>query len=316
MKGLPVIGPGDRERAGRDARVGDAARALRHAPARRSCWSRPSTTPSAGFPITSILSQGIAEYAPGNPDPEWHRVFCAGGRAPAPGEMFVQPDLARTLARPGHRGPRSLLSRPRGAGDRRAHGGQDGFLTAGRSRPRTRGEWGEPICHDVSRLHRVRDAAADAGRDRAAGAQHARGRVDLAKLPAALGRAPAPAAGGHQARLRRPGLLDRRSGRARPCRSTGMLDKAYAAAAAAPVRSPTRRRPPTCRASPRATPPASSSPTATATCVSVIQSLFNAFGSGVVPPGTGFCLQNRGRHFTMDPRIPARWRRASGRSTR
>jgi gamma-glutamyltranspeptidase/glutathione hydrolase len=39
--------------------------------------------------------------------------------------------------------------------------------------------------------------------------------------------------------------------------------------------------------------------------LSVIQSLFNAFGSGVVPPGTGLCLQNRGRHFTMDPAHPS-----------
>src|SRR4030095_9504127 len=39
--------------------------------------------------------------------------------------------------------------------------------------------------------------------------------------------------------------------------------------------------------------------------ISVIQSLFNAFGSGVVPPGTGFCLQNRGRHFTRDPAPPS-----------
>jgi gamma-glutamyltranspeptidase/glutathione hydrolase len=39
--------------------------------------------------------------------------------------------------------------------------------------------------------------------------------------------------------------------------------------------------------------------------LSVIQSLFNSFGSGVVPPGTGFCLQNRGRHFTVDPAHPS-----------
>jgi gamma-glutamyltranspeptidase/glutathione hydrolase len=39
--------------------------------------------------------------------------------------------------------------------------------------------------------------------------------------------------------------------------------------------------------------------------VAVIQSLFNSFGSGVVPPGTGFCLQNRGRHFSVEPDHPS-----------
>src|SRR4030095_2351632 len=39
--------------------------------------------------------------------------------------------------------------------------------------------------------------------------------------------------------------------------------------------------------------------------VSVIQSLFNNFGSGVVAPGTGVVLQNRGRHFSLDPSPPA-----------
>jgi gamma-glutamyltranspeptidase/glutathione hydrolase len=38
--------------------------------------------------------------------------------------------------------------------------------------------------------------------------------------------------------------------------------------------------------------------------ISVIQSLFNAFGSGIVVPGTGVVLQNRGRHFSMDPAHP------------
>jgi len=39
--------------------------------------------------------------------------------------------------------------------------------------------------------------------------------------------------------------------------------------------------------------------------ISVIQSLFNAFGSGVVVPGTGVTLQNRGRHFSLDPSHPS-----------
>ena len=39
--------------------------------------------------------------------------------------------------------------------------------------------------------------------------------------------------------------------------------------------------------------------------ISVIQSLFNNFGSGVVAEGTGVVLQNRGRHFSLDPAHPA-----------
>jgi gamma-glutamyltranspeptidase/glutathione hydrolase len=38
--------------------------------------------------------------------------------------------------------------------------------------------------------------------------------------------------------------------------------------------------------------------------VSLIQSVFANFGSGLVPSGTGFVLQNRGGLFTLDPRHP------------
>ncbi|HEY7027928.1 MAG TPA: gamma-glutamyltransferase [Gemmatimonadales bacterium] len=38
--------------------------------------------------------------------------------------------------------------------------------------------------------------------------------------------------------------------------------------------------------------------------VSFINSLYDAFGSGVIVPGTGFALQNRGSGFTIEPGLP------------
>ncbi len=38
--------------------------------------------------------------------------------------------------------------------------------------------------------------------------------------------------------------------------------------------------------------------------VSFINSLFDEFGSGVIVPGTGFALQDRGAGFTMEPNLP------------
>jgi gamma-glutamyltranspeptidase len=252
-----------------------------------------------GFPISSLTSQGIAEFRAVTPDPEWHRVFEPDGRVPPMGALFVQPDLARTLRDLAAEGP-DLFYRGRIAEAIARRMEHDGFLTPDDFAAHT-SEWGEPISttyrgatvyetppptqgvaallalnmleraplsrrplHSVAHLHLLLEIVklAYADRDRFIGDPA------LAHVPVAA-----------------------------------LLDKAYAA----------RRRRLFDRAKAQAY--AAGDPEGDTTgfvvadghgnVISVIQSLFNSFGSGVVPPGTGIVLQNRGRHFTLDPVHPS-----------
>lgn len=251
------------------------------------------------FPISSLMSQYIEEFAKLTDDPEWHRVFRPGGRAPAPGEPLAQPDLARTLRALGAEGPDLFYTGrvARAIADRLA---ADGFLTADDLAQHT-GAWGDPIAttyrglrvwqtppptqgltalvalnilerfplprralHSVDHLHLLLEVVklAYADRDRFIGdPDHAR--VPLAQL---LDK-------GYAARRRR--AFDPR--------------KAQAYAAGDPEGDTTgfvvvdRH----------------------GNVASVIQSLFNTFGSGIVVPGCGIVLHNRGRHFQLDPGHPS-----------
>jgi gamma-glutamyltranspeptidase/glutathione hydrolase len=251
-----------------------------------------------GFPITSILSQAIAEFAPGNPDPEWHRVFRPAGRAPAPSEMFLQPDLARTLRDLAGEGP-DLFYRGRVAraiGERMAG---DGFLTP-EDLAAHAGEWGEPIA-TTYRGFTVYETPPPTQGVTALFGLNMLETIDLAKHPL------------HSVEhlhllleVTKLAYADRdrwiADPQCAPVPLAGMLDKAYAARRMRLVDPD------------RATSYAPGEPEGDTTgfvvadghgnVAAVIQSLFNAFGSGVVPPGTGFCLQNRGRHFSMDPAHP------------
>ena len=252
-----------------------------------------------GFPLSSLVSQAIAEFGPITPDPEWHRVFEPGGRAPRMGERFVQADLARTLADLAAAGPDLFYTGrvARAIAERMA---AEGFLTREDLAAHT-GEWGAPISttyrgvtvwqtppptqglaallalnllegfpvaehpiHSAEHLHLLLEMVklAYADRDRWIG-DPAHARVPVAEL----------------------------------------LSKDYAAR---------RRREfdPRKAQSYRAGDPEGDTTgfvvaDGRGNVASVIQSLFNGFGSGVVAPATGVVLQNRGRHFSLEPGHPA-----------
>lgn len=221
------------------------------------------------------------------------------GRAPVLGELFVQPDLARTLRDLAAEGP-DLFYRGRVAQAISARLEAEGFLTAEDLAAHT-GEWGDPIAttyhgytihqtppptqglaallsfnlleglplarwrlHSVEHLHALIEMVklAYADRDRWIGdPDHAR--VPVSSL---LDK--------EYAALRRRDFDPKKAGTYAPGQPEGDTTGFVVADAAGNV-------------------------------LSVIQSLFNAYGSGVVAPGTGVTLQNRGRHFTLEPGHPS-----------
>lgn len=252
----------------------------------------------AGFPTTRLLSQAIEETLPASVDPEWRRIFTPVGRAPQLGERLRQPDLAETLRVLAAEGPdffyqgriaRAIASRLEA----------DGFLLAEDLAAHT-AEWGEPL-HTSYRGYTVYETGlptqgiaallalnllegVDLGRMALHSTDHLHALIEMVKLAYAdRDRWVADPAG---ARL----PVD------------GLLSKAYAA----------RRR---AGFDPRkAQSHAWGDPAGDTTgfvvmdgrgdLVSVIQSLFHSFGSGVVPPGTGVVLHNRGSYFGTDPAHP------------
>ncbi|HEU5319855.1 MAG TPA: gamma-glutamyltransferase [Methylomirabilota bacterium] len=252
-----------------------------------------------GFPCTSLVGQYIAEHARVTPDPEWHRVFAPGGRAPALGEPLVQPDLALTLRDLAAEGP-ELFYRGRVARAIAARLAADGFLTEDDLAAHT-GAWGEPITttYRGATVYETppptQGVAALLGLNLLAGfpvarrALHSVEHLHLLLEMVKLAYADRDRWIGDPAHAAVPvtGLLD--PGYARQRRRAFDRRKAQAYAAGEPDGDTT----------------GFVVADGQGNVLSVIQSLFNAFGSGVVAPGTGVVLQNRGRHFETDPAHPS-----------
>jgi gamma-glutamyltranspeptidase len=252
-----------------------------------------------GFPCTQLVSQAAGEMAARFDDGEWHRIFLPGGRPPALGELLVQTDLARTLRDLAGAGP-DLFYRGRIAQAIAQRLERDGFLShddlAGH-----RGEWGEAISTTYRGVTVYETPPPTQGLATLLGLNLLEG-FSLARHPL------------HS--VEHLHLLLEMTKLAYADRDRWIGDPVHArvpvAALLAKPYAEGRRRAFDAK---KALSYAAGHPDGDTTgfvvadgrgnVMSVIQSLFNPFGSGVVPPGTGVVLHNRGRHFSPDPAHPS-----------
>jgi len=254
---------------------------------------------SNGFPTTSLLSQSIREHLAVNPDLEWRRIFAPGGRVPGFGELLVQADLGRTLAEIAADGPDVVYGGR--VGRAVAHRLEaDGFLTA-EDLARHTGGWEAPISTSYRGATIYETPPPTQGLTALQGLNLLEG-FPVADLPL------------HSVEhlhllveIAKLAYADRDRWIGDPAHATvpvaALLSKAYAER---------RRRdfdPAKAQSYTFGDPEGDTTGFVVAdghgNLISVIQSLFNNFGSGVVAEGTGVVLQNRGRHFSLDPAHPA-----------
>jgi gamma-glutamyltranspeptidase/glutathione hydrolase len=254
-----------------------------------------------GFPCSDLLAQTIEERRRLIEDAEWHRIYAPDGRGPRPGDRLRQPDLARSLTDIAAGGPDAFYRGDLGARIGAHLSAAGGFLTAGDLAAHA-GRWVSPLSttyrgatvwqpppptqgltvlqalnilesielrsldhHSPAHLHALIEALKLAYADR----DRYIGDPDHVAVPVAALLDKTYAA-------RRRALIDpgRAAGRHVGGDLSGDTTGFVVADAAGSV-------------------------------VAVIQSLYSAFGAGVMAPSTGIVLHNRGAAFSLDPASPS-----------
>ncbi|MDZ7781306.1 MAG: gamma-glutamyltransferase [Gemmatimonadota bacterium] len=258
-----------------------------------------------GFPVTPIIAHEWASLAPVlRADPGAAATFLPGGRVPSPGGWFTNPDLAGTFRDIGRLGVGTLYGGPLGE---RLVDGLDrlgGSLTLD-DLARHEVRWVEPLAVDYHgvRLHELPPAGQGIAalqmlkllEDRDLGSMGHNSSKYLHTLIEAKKLAYADlerfVADPEHMPVSTAALLAPEYVRERAAR----IDASSAAESVAPGA------------------PAAGSDTVYLTAadeqgsmVSFINSIYRPFGSGVVVPGTGFALQNRGAGFSLAPGHPNR----------
>jgi len=255
-----------------------------------------------GFPVSPIIA-GVWHSCEAllRNDPEAARTYLVHGRAPRLGERFCQPDLARSLRLLAEHGPDGFYRGPTAqaiAATIRSHGA---LLTEEDLAAHT-SSWVEPITTDYHGL-RVYECPPNGQGIVALEALNILSGIDLAGMPF-----DAPDTVHIKMEALKLALADALSYVADPDRVQvpveGLLSREYAAQRRAQIDMGHALPYPT-----PGTPLGNDTVYATAVdgegnAASIINSIFLAFGSGLVAQGTGVCLQNRGHLFVMDPAHP------------
>jgi gamma-glutamyltranspeptidase/glutathione hydrolase len=257
-----------------------------------------------GFPVTEIFSDyWVASEKKLRRDKEAARVFLPNDRAPRPGELFRNPDLARCLRQIAARGGKAFYEgdiAQRMLACSRAHGGT---MTA-EDLAKFSAEWVEPIS-TTYRGWTVYELP-----------PNGQGIAALAMLNL-MENFPPGELGANSADALHVMIEAKKLAYADMLRYVcdpkfnkvpvaGMLSKDYARERAKLVDMAKAN----CAVEAGTPPPMGDDTTylcvvdAEGNMVSYIQSNYNSFGSGLVPEGAGFALQNRGGLFSLDPASP------------
>jgi gamma-glutamyltranspeptidase/glutathione hydrolase len=253
-----------------------------------------------GFPVAPVTAALWADQAPRyRALPEFARVFLPGGRAPAGGETFRNPDLAATLEELAATEGASLYKgrlAARGAAAAAAEGGTMSEEDLGEHRS----TWAEPLSLPFGDgvVHEL--------------PPNGQGLASLVALGLLdrLGVARLPVDGADAIHLQLEAMkvafgVCRRhlaDPEAMSISAEALLEPAYLDAAARRVNR--KEAQPAARVRPEHGTVYLATADADGRMVSFIQSNYLGFGSGVVVPGTGIALQNRALGFSLDPRHP------------
>ena len=250
-----------------------------------------------GAPITELIAYywGLSVRSRGR-FPGFLETFTVDGQAPKAGELFRNPGLATTYARIAAEGRAGFYDGEVAETIGRYMAEAGGFLTADDLRAH-RGEWVDPVSvnyrgYDVWELPQ---RPGHRGPPDAPGARGLRPRLHGLRQRAV----PAPVHRGQEAGLRGP----------RPfLRGPGLRASAGGGADLQRVRGPPARgdHRRAARAVDAGNPALEEGDTiylctadSDGMMVSLIQSNYRGMGSGMTPPGLGFCLQDRGELFDM-----------------